>query len=100
LVSTERVCDAERVGGARGASAAAAAVADDVVARELPDWPSGTPLPTREVLLTLLWVLRVEEGKRVAKESGVMTVKEKMAAKKRSREEETRAAPIKRRRGQ
>ncbi len=101
MVSTEG-CVADRVGRDGEASApAAGAVAEAVVARELPDWPSGTPLPTREVLLTLAWVLRVEEAKRVAKErGGVVGVQEKLAAKKRGREEaHASSSPVKRRRG-
>ncbi|GAP87989.2 putative transcriptional activator hac1 [Rosellinia necatrix] len=32
-------------------------------------WPNGTSLPSREVLLTLLWAIRVEERKLVAQET-------------------------------
>jgi transcriptional activator HAC1 len=33
-----------------------------------PEWLHGAPLPSKEVLLTLLWALRVEEGKRTRRE--------------------------------
>jgi transcriptional activator HAC1 len=62
LVSTEGNAD-DRVSGEDGSAAPAAAGESQ---RQLPrrgptGWLSGAPLPSKEVLLTLLWVLRVEE---------------------------------------
>lgn len=36
-------------------------------------WPEGTSLPSREVLLTLLWAIRVEERKIVSKETTIVS---------------------------
>lgn len=68
LASTERH-EVDRVQGG-DLSAAAAANGSQQQQRNSDDgkeettiWPSGVPTPSRETLLTLLWVLRVEERK-------------------------------------
>ena len=52
-----------RVGGLE---AEAAAVTRDAQ-RDTQTWLNGNPLPSREVLMTLLWALRVEERKLIQK---------------------------------
>jgi transcriptional activator HAC1 len=36
-------------------------------------WPDGASLPSREVLLTLLWAIRVEERKMMAREATIVS---------------------------
>lgn len=36
-------------------------------------WPEGTSLPSREVLLTLLWAIRVEERKILSRETTIVS---------------------------
>lgn len=63
LVSSEG-CSVVRVSGDDGSASVAAAgeaQLQQLSRRGLTGWPSGAPLPSKEVLLTLLWVLRVEE---------------------------------------
>lgn len=62
LVSTEG-CSVDRVSGAdESAAAAVSGVSPQPQPRRGPSgWLNGAALPSKEVLLTLLWVLRVEE---------------------------------------
>lgn len=117
LVSTEGNA-VDRVSGEDGSAAPAAAGESQ---RQLPrrgptGWLSGAPLPSKEVLLTLLWVLRVEERRlqirdQVAKEPGTSRVPPSptptmnktatyvlKVSHKRTREEESRAPCLKRQR--
>ena len=59
LVRSEEILDVARVGAGEGAVGSFAQPLPEP--QLLPHWPSGTPLPSREVLLTLLWAIKVEE---------------------------------------
>lgn len=104
------------------ATAAAAGESQQQLPRRGPTgWLNGAPLPSKEVLLTLLWVLRVEERRLQIREQ-VKTASSKpgtpcvptttptmnktstsyvlKVSQKRIREEESRASSLKRRRSQ
>jgi transcriptional activator HAC1 len=119
LVSTEGY-SVDRVSGAdQSAAAAANGESQQQLSRRGPvSWPSGAKLPSKEVLLTLLWVLRVEERRLQIREqakasskpgaSGVPKTTQpvinkttyvlNVSSRKRSGEEESRASSLKRRR--
>ncbi|KAL2147344.1 hypothetical protein VTI28DRAFT_9808 [Corynascus sepedonium] len=62
LVSTEGRSDGRVSGDDKSAAVAASGESPQQLPRRGPTgWPNGAALPSKEVLLTLLWVLRVEE---------------------------------------
>lgn len=119
LVSTEGY-SVDRV---PGADESAAAAANGESQQQLPrhgptGWPNGAKLPSKEVLLTLLWVLRVEERRLQIREQARASSKPgesdipkttppaiikaryvlNVSSRKRSSEEESRVASLKRQR--
>jgi transcriptional activator HAC1 len=121
LVSTE----GHSVDRVSGADESAAVAANGESQQQLPrrgptGWPHGAKLPSKEVLLTLLWVLRVEERRlqireqaKASSKPGASSVSKttppainkatyvlNVSSRKRSGEEESRVASLKRRRFQ
>ncbi|KAH6628777.1 hypothetical protein F5144DRAFT_516412 [Chaetomium tenue] len=121
LVSTEGY-SVDRVSGAdESAAAAANGESQQQLPRRGPtSWPNGAKLPSKEVLLTLLWVLRVEERRLQIREQAKASSKPEesgvskttspainkatyvlnVSSRKRSSEEESRVASLKRQRFQ
>jgi transcriptional activator HAC1 len=120
LVSSEGY-SVDRVCGGDASPAAAVEESQQQLSRRGPiGWLNGAALPSKEVLLTLLWVLRVEERRLqireqvksssstpgtsgIPKTTGPTMSKTKYVLKisrKRHREEESRGTPVNRRRFQ
>ncbi|AEO64924.1 uncharacterized protein THITE_2111320 [Thermothielavioides terrestris NRRL 8126] len=120
LASSEG-CSVDRVSGGDVSAAAAAGgeAQKQLYRRGLAGWPTGAALPSKEALLTLLWVLRVEERRLQIREQvlasskpGTLSVPKSTAptvkttsfvlavSRKRSREEENDVSEPRRRRCQ
>ncbi|KAK4238413.1 hypothetical protein C8A03DRAFT_43827 [Achaetomium macrosporum] len=119
LVSSEGYAVDRVCGDAASAAAAVGESQQQLSCRGPTDWLNGAALPSKEVLLTLLWVLRVEERRLQVREqvkssstpgtSGVPKTRSPPVSKarfvlkvsqKRSREEERGGTSIKKRRFQ